>query len=267
MTQPRGDSSAGTASAGSGLASRSRADSDLSSPFPTKPANVRRFHSRGLSFTQYDASGVPSVFFSTLEWETHLAVRWRQPDARVQTQEWLTPAAEVDEIADELGIRRPRKSPRVPTLSTDLVVTTAKRVMPIACKYSAELDQTRVQEKLQIAARYWERRGHVHEVRTERDLPRPFVRNLRQAYFAATAFDSWPLEERRRLLGCLRDASCSARMQTAGQLTANVATRLRTSQAKAMTVFWAALWHRWLPADLARRIMPMSVLGEFVTSL
>ena len=232
-----------------------------------KPATVRSFRSHGLSRTMVDEFGYPRVFYSTLEWETYLAYRWRHPHAKVRTQVWLTPPAEVDAIAEELGVRKPRKSNRVPTLSTDIVMTTAHEVLPIACKYAAELDRERVMEKLRIEARYWERRGHQHLTRTERDLPRTFVRNLLQAYHAARAFDSWPLAERQRLLGMLRDMSASARMQTVSELTARLSARVTAPPGTATTVLWASIWHGWLQADLKVRVSPMTLLAEFLVSV
>jgi hypothetical protein len=101
------------------------------------------------------------------------------------------PLLELEEtlaVADQLGIAHPTdpatKEPCVPT--TDFLVTLTDGAretdIAIAIKPAAELGSSRTLEKLEIERIYWSARNINWRVLSEKELPKPLVKNLRWIY-------------------------------------------------------------------------------------
>ena len=98
------------------------------------------------------------------------------------------PLLELEEtlaIADQLGIAHPTdpKSQEPCVATTDFLLTLQDGVREIdtaiAIKPAADLASERVLEKLEIERVYWSARGIDWRILTEKELPRPLVKNMK----------------------------------------------------------------------------------------
>lgn len=100
----------------------------------------------------------------------------------------LEPWSETLKIAKRLRVEHPKipYTKELIVMTTDFVLHFGDLIVARNCKYSGDLLDTRVQQKIDIERRYWKSRGINFEVVTEEDLPKVYVKNLtylRKAYF------------------------------------------------------------------------------------
>jgi hypothetical protein len=119
-------------------------------------------------------------FLSDFELKHFYQWEWSDGVSDIREQFPLLPISETLEIACGLDIRHP-KPPRhrLPcVLTTDIVLTRDGQTLAYSIKPSTELENTRVQEKLQIEHSYWANRGIKWKVATERELHPTLVANI-----------------------------------------------------------------------------------------
>ncbi|MEI8195350.1 MAG: TnsA endonuclease N-terminal domain-containing protein [Phycisphaerae bacterium] len=144
---------------------------------------VREFSSRGYRVMTMSAKFLRVIhLFSTLEWLVFLLLE-ADPDIISLKEQFPLDRDQTRAIAKMLKIKR---HPR--TYGTDVVVTTDFLVevrtatgtvkWAIAVKWSKDLRDRRVVEKLQIEQAYHAARGTLFKIMTERDVPRELVKNL-----------------------------------------------------------------------------------------
>lgn len=101
------------------------------------------------------------TFFSDLEYHFFLLLEWDDSVVDIQEQYPLFPQAEIEQIADALGVKVPHivgeKAPM--TMTTDFLVTTKIGKEAWSIKPARALEKRRTLEKLEIERIYWDRRG------------------------------------------------------------------------------------------------------------
>jgi hypothetical protein len=121
---------------------------------------------------------------SNLERAVFLISEWPDRTLDLREQFPLLPIEETLAIASRLGIKHPaHPSTGEPVvMTTDLVLTVrgsfSTALHPINVKYSAELARKRTQEKIEIESLYWKIRACALSIVTEKEIPKPLLKNL-----------------------------------------------------------------------------------------
>jgi hypothetical protein len=138
---------------------------------------------------------------SDLEYYVFLIFEWARRVIDIREQFPLLPLEETLHIAERIGVRHPT-DPRTRhpvVMTTDMLLTVSvglqRDYVPIAVKYEDELLKPRVLEKLEIERLYWEARGKVLGIPTERRVPTEFVRNVRWFHKYRNSSALYPLTE------------------------------------------------------------------------
>lgn len=127
-------------------------------------------------------------FLSDLESNYYYQVIWSESVVDIREQYPLLPLHETGGIAEELGIVHPRtpgatcNSP----MTTDFLITVCEQdrlhLEARFVKYSKDLSDPRVQEKLIIEKRYWENREVPFKIVTENSVNKEKVGNIADYY-------------------------------------------------------------------------------------
>lgn len=235
----------------------------ITNPYP----NLRRFRSTGVGVLEKREIWNGTLFHSLLEFDTYICMRFRYPEAKAHTQMLLDPPDELREIARALGVDEPRFSKRVPSLSTDVVLETRDGVIPIACKTRKQLaEEPRQTELLAITDGFWGRRNCTQLLVTEDDLDEIECKNLRQAYHAYIAAARWPSTVLAYAVEALFVEIAGSGASTVEALTARLDLMLPPPFGRAATIFWAAIWHHWIPVRVSNRILPSSFVAEVIAA-
>jgi hypothetical protein len=126
---------------------------------------VGRIYNREIERAQHTLSNLELKYLTLLKWSTV------PTDIREQ---FVLPLEDTLAIAEELGIPHPRdKSAREwYPLSTDFLVSLrGGKSIAISVKYSKDVSNRRVLEKLQIEQEYWQRQDTEWKLATESDIP------------------------------------------------------------------------------------------------
>ena len=120
-------------------------------------------------------SGRVHHLMSDLERRVFLEHDWR--DDVVDVREQVALDRDVTRrIAAGLGYKHPSHRGVDVVMTTDLVVTVfaagGRKLIPIHCKYAADLLKERARQKLEVETRYWEIKGGALVVATEADYPK-----------------------------------------------------------------------------------------------
>lgn len=127
-------------------------------------------------------------FLSDLERNLFLKYQFREDVVDIREQFPLFPLEETIKIAEELNIKHPRdpKSKELIIPTTDLLVTLKGKDscynIAIAAKYKQDLKNQRTIEKLKIEKIYWERRNVHWMIKTEEDIDKVYIENIRNIY-------------------------------------------------------------------------------------
>ena len=123
-------------------------------------------------------------FFSDLESNYYYNVIWSDSVIDVREQFPLLPLSETEEIAEVLGIAHPKvpgSGISIP-MTTDFLITVRNQngthLEARFVKYSKDLTNPRVQEKLTIEKTYWERRGVPFKIVTEHSIHMEKVKSI-----------------------------------------------------------------------------------------
>ena len=105
---------------------------------------------------------------------------WSERTIDIREQFPLADLSCVIEIAEKAGIRYPYDNvsgfPYV--LTSDFLITTPKGLLARTVKMTAELNDPRVLEKLEIERRYWRKRGIDWRIVTEKEINRQKAHNI-----------------------------------------------------------------------------------------
>jgi hypothetical protein len=138
-------------------------------------------------------------FLSTLECDFFYVLDWSPVVRDIREQYPLLPLVETLAIAEVCGFRHPTdpKTQEPIVMTTDFVITLVREAQEIdsarAIKPSAHLQSARVLEKLEIERRYWHARRINWGIVTEREIPRPFVKNVKLLHNYLHIADRLPL--------------------------------------------------------------------------
>jgi hypothetical protein len=228
---------------------------------PSPVLNVQRFHSQGDSFRWLDPRNVMQTAFSKIERAAVLFLEFDETVVALKTQKLLYPIAELSEIAEELGVPKPRLSQRSPSLSIDIVATVlcdeSKVEVALPCKPASRVKQERASELLAIQRVYCERREIRFRVITELDVPPNRVRNLRMASACCAALHSMFDEGERLRLHHLLLASIARDSKRPLFRAGAEIDRAGARPGVGMTVFWAGVWEHRIRTNLDKRFLTM----------
>lgn len=197
------------------------------------------------------ATGRIHHYFSAIEYRHHLLAEYlRCTDIREGYP--LHPIAETLALAYEEGIAHPDFAGSICSITTDSLLTiddgTVRYLLPRSLKYTNELRDPRVLEKLELERRAWTRRGQKWELLTEIELPSVLEKNLRWMrgwQVAQRAEPNSGLLEEFLFILAKQDFQ-----QTLNFLLERVATHLHISRMLAIHLFRYAAWNRCVDVDL-----------------
>lgn len=125
---------------------------------------------------------------SELESNVLLILDWDDSVTDIREQFPLLKLEDTKRIADEFKIKHPKdpKSKEFIIMTTDFLITKKENGLvhdeAIAVKYSKDLTNKRVLEKLNIEKVYWQRRGIKWRTITEKDINKVLCLNLRNIH-------------------------------------------------------------------------------------
>jgi len=207
-------------------------------------------------------SQLEAWYFYLLEWSLKVI------DIREQYP--LLPQSETLDLAGRCGVRHPA-DPRTRhpvVMTTDFVVTLRATPRPIevarTIKPAAMLDKKRVQEKLEIERRFWQRRGIDWRIVTERELPIDLARNVELLHRYINIDDR--LNEYTQhlptIVGTLNEWVEVDPHQPARQLAQRCETQLRLPPGVGLAVIYHLLATRQWYADLQNVLNPARQLSK-----
>ena len=86
-------------------------------------------------------------------------------------------------LAEKLGIRHPQYKGILQVMTTDFLIDmrdgTENKRFAISVKYSSDLEDKRVIEKQELERQYWESKGIIWFIMTEKEIPAILVKNIR----------------------------------------------------------------------------------------
>lgn len=213
-------------------------------------------------------------FLSDLESNYYHNVVWPDPVIDVREQYPLLPISETEEIAEELGIAHP-KAPgsgiSIP-MTTDFLITVRNQngthLEARFVKYSKDLTNPRVQEKLTIEKCYWERRGVPFKIVTENNIHMEKVKSIRRIlsnYQYADA-EKLSIEEQRELaeevIGML--LMPENRYRSLGDNLVRVSRQLGLEDDMAWNMFLYLAAHKIIPINLEERLVKTTPLKNLI---
>lgn len=190
-------------------------------------------------------------YFSALEYRHHLVAEYLQV-TDIRENYPLHPISETLAFAYECGIPHPSFAGCVCSITTDSLLTvdtgTKRFLIARSLKYSRDLKDPRVLEKLELERRIWERRGSKLEVLTEIELPEVLEKNLRW-------LKGWQMTGRTAPSEVLIDEfTASLRKQDLqlplGAIIDRAAQELCIARSLATFLFRYMAWHRYFDVDL-----------------
>lgn len=202
-------------------------------------------------------------FLSTLECDFFYVLDWSPVVRDIREQYPLLPLAETEAIAGACGFRHPA-DPRTQepiVMTTDFVITLVREAQEVECaravKPSAQLQSARVLEKLEIERRYWQARRIDWGIVTEREIPRPFVKNVQLLHNYRHLDDRLPLttQELHRLARVLTQKVVEGRLSLR-QAAAACDQQLGFEPGTGLTVAYHLLAQRQWRVDLHAAIEP-----------
>lgn len=201
---------------------------------------------------------------SLLEYNHWLVVEQTKGRVLVESQVQLLPVSETIEIANEMGIKPPQLSGRVPCMTTDLVLHIqdgdeyVRRAF--SCKYAKDLLRPRVRDLLKIEEVYWSRRDVICVSKTELDLSDAHLTNLRliRRFRQADSLLPGQMELRDQLSATLRTSLC----ENPGHLIHDVCEAVDSTFAipvgTSMACFWWSIAQGRWRVDVTRTLGPLA---------
>lgn len=194
--------------------------------------------------------------YSDVETGHFLQADYAQGVTEIREQVALLPREETIEIASELGIRHPTyPGTRVPVVMTSDLYVLRSQMAGGTLVLCVKRDEAvlpgakslrRTLEKLEIEKCYWERRGIVWRLVTERHFDAARVRNLGLLRPSGKA---WRNDQAQARAGEITELALTPRWRRLplGKLL----TAGGWGQQEAFEALGHAVWRRWLPIDLS----------------
>jgi len=190
-------------------------------------------------------------YFSAIEYRHHLVAEYA---GCIDIREGypVHPISETLALAHEEGIAHPDFAGHMCSITTDSLLTidngAVQYVLPRSIKWTSELRDPRVLEKLELERLAWSRRGQGWELLTERELPLVLEKNLRW-------IRGWQAAERSEPNSVLLDEFLIALemqdlQQPLGTVLERTAKKLHVSKMMSIFLFRYAAWHRRFDVDL-----------------
>ena len=127
-------------------------------------------------------TGRPHIFFSNLEADYFYLLEWNDDVKDIREQFPLLPQSTVERICTQIGV----KPPVLPGGDTNMVMTTDFLVKmrdgtqhARSIKGSADLENPRTVEKLEVERIFWELKGIPHKIVSENDIPIAKVNDIK----------------------------------------------------------------------------------------
>ncbi|MGJ8526007.1 Transposon Tn7 transposition protein TnsA [Halomonadaceae bacterium LMG 33818] len=122
---------------------------------------------------------------SDLELAVFFILDWSLPVVDIREQ-FPMRVEDTTRICDEYGLPQARFKGTAQVLSTDFLVDLEEGITPsqvaIQAKYSADLEKSSVIERLEIERRYWESKGILWKLVTEREFSKTVFSNIQWLY-------------------------------------------------------------------------------------
>lgn len=133
---------------------------------------VGRIFNRDIERTQHTISNLELKYLTLLKWSK---------DPTDIREQFVIPLKETLAIADELGISHPqnKNAQEWHPVSTDFLISLrGGKSIAISVKYTKDVSDRRVLEKLQIEQEYWRRQDTEWKLATESDIPQTLLENI-----------------------------------------------------------------------------------------
>ena len=129
---------------------------------------------------------------SDLELAVFLLFEWHSNTEDIQEQFPLDINV-TKQIADSVGVKHPSQKGELKTMTTDFYVISKdiKSItsqLALQAKYSKDLDDARIIEKLELERRYWEQKDVGFKIITEKDIPRAVSDNIEWLYSSKNTY-------------------------------------------------------------------------------
>jgi hypothetical protein len=119
---------------------------------------------------------------SDLEYHVFCQLDWHMDVSDIREQ-FPIPRNESRRIAEKLGIAHPSVGGVDQVMTTDFIVDLDQGgrsiIKAISAKYSDELDDARVLEKLELERSYWAEKDIAYAIVTEKEIPHTLVENIK----------------------------------------------------------------------------------------
>lgn len=151
---------------------------------------VHEISSKGESFRILGRNSTrPHHLLSRLELSAFLVFDRYKQTTDIKEQ-YPLPIVDSLSICERLGIKHPQIVGKLKVVTTDLVVELkSKAGIAVAVKYSDDLNDLRVVEKLQIEKTFWEQQGYKWRLFTEQEITPSIKENLEWLHAANQNLD------------------------------------------------------------------------------
>lgn len=182
----------------------------------------------------------------------------------IREQYPLLPQEITLKLARQCGVRHPTdpRSRHPIVMTTDFLLTVQSHPRPVlmayAVKTAAHLENSRVQEKLEIEKRYWANRGIEWRLITDRDLPDGLVQNLkliRQYHDVSNRLNGYATQLP-EIIATLNELTSNDFGQNLCQLSQSCDQHHGLPRGTSLTVIYHLLASRQWDADLTAALQP-----------
>ena len=221
--------------------------------------SVHDFSSQGtISRIAGHKTGRIHHFLSRNELNYLFLLEWSDKVLDIREQYPLCDIAMAADIARAAGISYPRDNvsgfPYV--LTCDFMITTPDGLKARTIKCSAELQNRRTVEKLEIERRYWVARGIDWAIVTEHEIPLQKCRNIERLYTSAVLPEHLAAPELRRcMLGLLREGLSPA------QLVKGFDALYGLMPGSGLCILKHLIWTRQIPFDMSADLPSLLLAG------
>lgn len=211
------------------------------------------FPNHGESFSVWcDKTQRQHHYFSYPEYRHHLLAEYLEPVIDIQEQYPLHPINETIYISNKCGIKHPQVGgePCSITIDSLLTVDDGHKIFQLArsLKYSTDLADKRVCEKLELERKVCLHRNIPWELLTEKELTRTLEKNLRWLRRWKNAEIPQPTDE--TCLNFIHVLFCENLNQKLGCILDRIARKLGITRRLTIHYFQYTAWNKMIKVDL-----------------
>lgn len=225
---------------------------------------VHDLSSQGLSSIIHGfSSGRNHHLLSNLELSIFLLFDWNNNVIDIKEQYALDPII-TDELAVDARIKHPVFKGENKIMSSDFLVSfnNPRHQMSFQAKYSCDLNDKRVVEKLEIERRYWKRKNIPWHIITEKQIPKTLTENVRWLQSALCAETKVPnLDE--KLVQLLRISSQFKRSDKLTDFAKKIDHAYQQPIGESLADIRQLIAWRYIRVDLTKKFHTLTV-GEII---